>query len=155
MVWEELKESLIFIELEAEHEQEIMEIMGGALINAGYAKKSFIRALVERENKFPTGLDIGGVGVAIPHTDADFVKKEGVAIASLKDPVTFLQMGTDTEEVKVKLVFMLTVLNPDERIEHLQRILSIIQDTNVLEQLLRAKKRADFIEILKTKENSL
>lgn len=108
-VWEELKESLIEIGLEARTSQDVFHQLGGALTREGYTKESYIEALAGRETNFPTGLDINGIGVAIPHTDVSHVNQSGIAIAVLKEPVTFIQMATDDEEVKVKLVFMLSV----------------------------------------------
>lgn len=155
MIWEELKESLIFTKLSAVNYQEVMEKIGGALIQEGYGKESYVKALIDREAEFPTGLDVDGIGVAIPHTDVSHVKRQGVAIAVLKQPVTFLQMGTDDEEVEVEIVFMLAVVNPSEHMERLQRILAMIQDTKVLQKLKKAKTKTQMIEIVKEKESTL
>lgn len=155
MIWEELNKSLITIGMEADSYQDVFKQLGGALIREGYAKSSYIEALTAREKEYPTGLDIDGVGVAIPHTDVSHVKKAGIAIAVLKHPVTFIQMGTDDEEVSVKLVFMLSVVDPNAHIDELQKILAIIQDTAVLEQVISAQDAEKIIEIIKEKENSL
>lgn len=155
MIWEGLQKSLILMEMEADDSQDVFKQLGGALIKEGYAKDSYIDALAAREKDYPTGLDIDGFGVAIPHTDVSHVNKAGTAIAVLKSPVTFIQMGTDDEEVEVKLVFMLSVTDPNAHIDELQKILAIIQDTNVLEQIADAKNAQKIIEIIKEKENSL
>lgn len=155
MIWEELNKSLITIGMEADSYQDVFKQLGGALIQEGYAKSSYIEALTAREKEYPTGLDIDGVGVAIPHTDVSHVNKAGIAIAVLKHPVTFIQMGTDDEEVSVKLVFMLSVIDPNAHIDELQKILAVIQDTAVLEQVIGAQNAEKIIEIIKEKENSL
>ena len=155
MVWEELKEPLIKIGLEAETFEDVMTELGTIMIQEGYAKETYIDALIAREKEFPTGLDINGVGVAIPHTDVSHVNKEAIGIAVLKKPVTFLQMGTDDEEVKAQLVFMLTVVNPNAHMEQLQRIIQIIQDTEVLKQLLNTEEKQQIIEVIKEKEKTL
>ncbi|MBU3875383.1 PTS sugar transporter subunit IIA [Faecalicatena sp. AGMB00832] len=155
MIWEELKNSLIMTEVEAESYEDVMRMIGGALVKDGYAKESYVGALIAREKEFPTGLDVDGIGVAIPHTDVSHVKKAGIAIGVLKKPVTFVQMGTDDETVEVKLVFMLSVVNPNAHIDQLQRIISIIQDTNVLNQILEVKDAEQIIEIIREKEKSL
>lgn len=155
MVWEELKEPLIKIGLEAETFEDVMTQLGTIMIKEGYAKETYVDALIEREKEFPTGLDINGIGVAIPHTDVSHVNKEAIGIGVLKKPVTFLQMGTDDEEVNVQLVFMLTVVNPNAHMEQLQRIIQIIQDTEVLKQLLNTEKKAQIIEVIREKENTL
>lgn len=155
MIWEELKESLIEIGMEARTSQDVFCQLGGALTREGYTKESYIEALAERERNYPTGLDINGIGVAIPHTDVSHVNQSGIAIAVLKEPVTFIQMATDDEEVKVKLVFMLSVVDPDAHLEELKQILAIIQDTEVLEKLTKVNEKKEIIEIIKEKEITL
>ncbi len=155
MIWEELKGSLIFTELKAKSYEDVMRQMGRVLVQEGYTKESYPDALITRERKFPTGIDINGVGVAIPHTDVSHVNKAGIAIGVLSRPVTFVQMGTDDATVEVQLVFILAVANPDEHIEQLQRIISIIQDKDVLNRLLKVKDKNEVVEIIRQKENVL
>ena len=155
MIWEELNKSVIVPDLEAETWEDVMKNLGQKLIDAGYSKESYVDALIAREKDFPTGLDIGGLGVAIPHTDVSHVNKAGIAIGVLKEPVTFIQMGTDDEEVGVKLIFMLAVTDPNAHIDELQRIIEIIQDKGVLEKLFTVTDKETIIEVIKEKENSL
>ena len=155
MIWEELKESLIMMDLEASSSQDVFQKLGSALTREGYTKDSYIEALSEREKNFPTGLDINGIGVAIPHTDVSHVNKPGIAIGLLKNPVSFIQMATDDEEVKVKLVFMLSVINPEVHLEELKQILAIIQDTDVLKKLTEAEEKQQIINIIREKEIAL
>ena len=125
MVWERLSKELILPQIEARDSADIFEQAGGKLVSLGYCKDSYVEALKIREKDFPTGVDMGEVGVAIPHTDVSHVLKKGIAIATTKKPVTFVQMGTDDETVEVRVIFMLAV---DEKghLELLQAILGIL-----------------------------
>ena len=152
MLWEDLKETLIFVNLEAADHTEVLDILGNALIREGYAGTSYVEALLKREKEFPTGLDIQGIGVAIPHTDACYVKKEGIAVASLIKPISFFQMGEDSIQVPVSLVFMLAIQKSDTHLKRLQGILNIIQDTKILKQLLNATEGKEIIQIIKESE---
>lgn len=153
MIWEELKEQLIFTDLEAKTYEDVMDQVGEAFIKEGYCKDTYKDALKVREEEYPTGLDIDGLGVAIPHTDISHVNKQATAIAVLKNPVTFVQMGSDDETTDVRLVFMLAVKDPSTQIDKLQAIIEIIQDREVLNKLLQVKNKAEIIEIIKVKEN--
>ena len=139
----------------ANNSEEAIALCGEALHEAGVVGEDFATACVEREKNFPTGLDIDGMGVAIPHTDVSHVNRPAIAIAVLKNPVTFIQMGTDDEEVGVKLVFMLAVTDPSAHIDELQRIIEIIQDKAVLEKLFETTDKEKIIEIIREKENTL
>ena len=109
MVWEKKQEELIIPGLEAKSSDDIFEALGGKLVKQGYCKESYVQALKDREAEFPTGINTGEKGVAIPHTDVSHVNKKGIAIATLKQPVEFVEMGTDDEYVNAQVVFMLAV----------------------------------------------
>lgn len=153
MVWEQLKEELIFPRLEATNSKEVFEQVGGEFIKEGFCKDSYIDALVNRESEFPTGIDVDGFGIAIPHTDVSHVNKAGIAIATLEKPVKFIQMGTDDEEVDAKVIFMLAVDDPKKHLELLQNILAVLQDKDVLNKLSNADKCIEIINIVKEKES--
>lgn len=155
MIWEELKDSLIFTKLMANTYEDVMEQVGGAFIQEGFCKETYVEALKKREAEFPTGLDIDGIGVAIPHTDVSHVNQQGTAIAVLEKPVTFALMGTDDQTTNVRLVFMLAVKDPNAHIDKLQGILAIIQDKAVLKKLLEVNTKEEIIKIVKEKENIL
>ncbi|MBN2926386.1 MAG: PTS sugar transporter subunit IIA [Eubacterium sp.] len=155
MIWEELKESLIFTNLEAKTYEDVMRAVGQKVTAEGFAKESYVDALINREKDFPTGLDIDGFGVAIPHTDVSHVNKAATAIAILKNPVTFVQMGTDDDYVDAKVVFVLAVDDPKGHLEQLQRIISIIQDKDALEKLTQVNEASEIINVIKEKEKTL
>ncbi|MBR0342825.1 MAG: PTS sugar transporter subunit IIA [Oscillospiraceae bacterium] len=155
MVWEELKTSLIVTDMEAGSSREVFEQLGGLLTKEGYTKETYVKALIDREKDYPTGLDIDGVGVAIPHTDVSHVNKAATAIATLKNPVDWVEMGTDDDPVKVRLVFMLSVDDPQAHINQLQQIVGIIQDKEVMNQIIDEKNPEKIIEIIKEKEDTM
>lgn len=155
MVWEELLTDLIITDMEAEKTQDVFEQLGGLLSQKGFANDNYVEGLIERENDFPTGLDIDGVGVAIPHTDISYVKKTATAIATLKNPVEWILMGTDGEKTNVSVVFMLAVNDPRGHLAHLQQIIGIIQDKEVMNSIISEKDPSKIIEIIKEKESTM
>ena len=92
MIWEDLNENLIVPDLEAKSSDEVFEKLGGLFIAEGYCRDTYVDALKDREKDFPTGVNMGSIGIAIPHTDKQHVIKGGVAIGVLKEPVHFFQM---------------------------------------------------------------
>ena len=143
MIWQELNEALVLPGIDAPSSDEVMRKVGGAFIREGYAKDSYVDALIAREKDFPTGLDTDGVGVAIPHTDVSHVIRQGVAIATLREPATFVQMGTDDETVGVSLVFMLCVIEPNEHLEQLSKNAEVSLDEDAVKQLEAAATPQD------------
>lgn len=155
MIWKELEETLIFTGMKARNWQEVLRKTGAVLQEKGYAKDSYINALIQREIKYPTGINMGETGVAIPHTDPDEVMKEGIAIAVLTDPVAFGQMGTEQGTVMVKLVFVLAIREPGSQVERLKQMMQLLRDQEVLEQLKNASDSRTVINIIREKEEFL
>lgn len=156
MIWEELSESLIWLGLDAPTNEEVLTRMGARLTEQGFGRASYPQALVEREREFPTGLNIDGVGVAIPHTTVEHVERAAISIATLAHPVSFEEMGMpEGETVDVSLVFMLCVTDPAAHLAELQRIIAILQDKAVLQKVLQAGSAQDVIQTIKEKEQSL
>ena len=107
MIWESLDTKLIVPDLEASDKNDVFRKVGGMLVEQGFCKPSYVDALIEREKDYPTGINMGAFGIAMPHTERTHVNKAAVAIARLKKPVLFYEMGSEDEEVQASLIFML------------------------------------------------
>jgi PTS system galactitol-specific IIA component len=79
------------------------------MLKGGYVKTSYLAAVLEREEKMPTGLQTQAYGIAIPHSDPEHVNCSAIAIALLDQPVLFKNMADPTEDVPVQLVLMLAI----------------------------------------------
>ncbi|ADD01802.1 MULTISPECIES: PTS sugar transporter subunit IIA [Thermoanaerobacter] len=143
-----LNEDLIFFDVEATNWQEVLKYLADNLLRKGYVNDSFYNAVVEREKKFPTGLPTGKINVAIPHTDPIHVIKDGIAVALLKQPVLFREMGKFEGEVACDIVFMLAIKNPDGQIKVLQNFMDIFMDSNLLLKIKNAKSKKEIIDII-------
>lgn len=155
MIWKDLDEALIFTEMKARNWREILQRTGTVMQQKGYAKESYVQALIDRETRYPTGIDMGETGVAIPHTDTSEIKKEGIAVVILKDPVAFGQMGTENGTVMVKIVLVLGIKESGSQVERLKKIMSIIQDKNILHRLENVRDYQSVIDIIRQKEEVL
>lgn len=153
MIWEDMDEKLILLKESANSPNDVFDILGSTFVRNGYSKETYVDALKEREASFPTGLNINGFGIAIPHTESIHVLKETEGIMTLDHPVRFVQMGSDDIPVDVNVVMMLAIKNPQEHIKKLQRILQIVQDDDVLKRIYNAQSKSEVIEIIKTKED--
>jgi PTS system galactitol-specific IIA component len=152
MIWERLDTGLMKLGVDAKGQEDVLRLLGDLLTEEGFCKDSFADALVAREKGSPTGVDMSGFGVAIPHTDVSHVLKDATAIAVLKRPVAFTAMGTDDEAVQVRLVFVLAITNPAAHLDHIQALLGALQDRKVLERISGARSAEEIIKTIKDKE---
>mgnify|MGYP000283944104 CR=1 FL=1 len=130
---------LIVTNVNVKSNEEIFKILFKKLYDRGFVKKSFLDAIIEREKTFPTGLSLNKYNVAIPHTDPKHVIKPAVAVATLKKPVVFKNMGDPLESVNVSIVFMIALNQSHSQVEALQQMIQLIQNDRLLEKMINSK----------------
>ncbi|MCZ2061877.1 PTS sugar transporter subunit IIA, partial [Enterococcus faecium] len=118
------------------------------LKNAGCVKDSFLEGITNREQEFPTGLEVNQIGFAIPHTDSAHVNSSQICFASLKEPLVFSDMTDKSHEIPVRLVFMLAMSQPHEQIDTLQNLVSLFQNEEKVNELLACTTKEAFIELV-------
>lgn len=115
---------------------EVLKKLADVLENKGIVKDTYYTAIIERESNFPTGLDVQGINVAIPHCDVVNVNEGGLCVGILKKGTTFAKMDDPDAEIEVKMVVMLALTEPHGHIEMLQRIIALIQDQDLLNMIV-------------------
>jgi PTS system galactitol-specific IIA component len=119
------------IEGEAENREQALKLTFQELFEKGCVKESFYEACLEREKKFPTGLETD-IPVAIPHTDSVHVKSPAVCVLKLKSPVSFALMEDDARSVNVDFIFNMALQSNDDQLGMLNKIIGTVQDMELL-----------------------
>lgn len=128
-----LFKELIFLDVEEQSDEDVLRFIADKLFKAGFVRESFSDAIVNRESYAPTGLNTEGIQVAIPHTDPEHVLKPCLAIATLKKPVTFKEMGTEDQTVDASIVICMALASGGEHLEILQKLIGyVIEPANVI-----------------------
>ncbi len=127
---------VIVIDGNAKDWKEAIKLTSKQLYKQGYVKESFFNACIEREEKFPTGLN-SFIPVAIPHTDSIHVNKQAICVLRLKEPVSFYSLEDATQTVKAEFIFNMALKRNEDQLKLLTAIIKIVQDK---EFLLKAKK---------------
>ncbi|MBU2700182.1 PTS system galactitol-specific IIA component [Sporomusaceae bacterium BoRhaA] len=139
---------LIELNLAAETNQDVIVTLGKKMLANGYVKDSYINAVIEREMNLPTGLNLGSFSVAIPHTNAEHVILSHIAVAVLKKPVIFYSMIDHSDKLQVELVFLLAIKDPDGQVSLLQKLMSVFQNLELLQQIKAAKTKEEVAKLL-------
>jgi len=146
---EMIKDYLTFLDECFNSSSEVISFLSRQLEIHGYVNDGFLEAVLEREVNFPTGLYLGDINVAIPHTEIKYAKKSGVAIARLITPVNFRRMDYPDKEVEVSLVFLLSIIDPKEYVNFLSRLTRGFGDSLLVRKLYSTKSKEEFLTILK------
>lgn len=137
-----VEEAFVLLDLKGGCKEEILSEMAGNLFDSGVVKESYIQAIIEREQSFPTGLPTVSCSVAIPHTDIEHVNRKAISIGILNRPVAFGIMGEESATTPVEIVFMLAMDQKKSQLRLLTRLMQIIQDKRVLDALRHSESAA-------------
>jgi PTS system galactitol-specific IIA component len=117
-------------------DKEVLSEIADNLYDKGYVKEGYKQAILEREAEFPTGIFTGGINVAIPHADVNFVNQASIAVGILDEPVKFHVMDEPENEIDVNLIIMLALKEAHGHIEMLQKVVSLIQNQESIKEIL-------------------
>lgn len=141
---------LVLFNVEAKDAEEAIRKVGQRLFEKQFVKDTYIDAVVEREAIYPTGLQLKGTAVAMPHTAGIHVNTPAVCVAKLAHPVTFAHMGDPDVKVEAELLFMMAIQNPDAQLETLQKVMGVFVNEDAVMALKNANSEASLYEIAKT-----
>ncbi len=141
----ELQPSFVIVDLEAADSSAVILELAGRLNRAGLVSAEYGQATIERESHHATGLPTRPFPIAFPHADADGVIESALAVATLRQPVGFMNMADPDEELAVELVIMLANKNPEEQIDTLRSLAEIFGEPEKLSEL---RQIADADEIV-------
>lgn len=147
----EFNESLVrILDSEELDTYAVEEELANVLLQAGYVKESYPAALHEREEGFPTALEVpGGISAAVPHCDPEHVNRGGMCMGVLKHPISWRRMDAPDETCEVSLVVMLALDEPHAHLEMLQKVIGLIQDQELVARVIGAATAAEAYELVK------
>lgn len=117
---------------------EVVDQLSANLLAKNLVTTDYPQAVKDREEKFPTGLPTEPIGVAIPHTDAQFVKTNAVSVGILSTPIMMMVMGSENDKVEVSIIFLLSLGQSNKQLNILKRIMTVVQDQEMLNEFKTA-----------------
>lgn len=141
-------EDMIYFDVEADNWKELLEKASDILYEKGYVKRSYKKALLNREKEYPTGLPTEGIQVALPHTYCEHCLKPTIMVMNLRNIVYFKEMGNGINDVPVQLVFVIVLTDSSHEVGTLQKFMEMFTRKGVLIELKNTKTSKEAIDIL-------
>lgn len=145
-------EEIILFDKEVNDKEEALKLLSDQFENKNLVENDFFESIINREKSFPTGLQVNDIGIAIPHTDSEKVKKAQLGYLSLKNPVIFSDMGDANQEIEVTIIFMLALKDPHSQLEMLQKLIGLFQNQELINRLKVCNDKEEFKKIIKIAE---
>jgi PTS system galactitol-specific IIA component len=117
-------------------------------LERGLVKPSYEEALLQRENEYPTGLPIGDLNVAIPHTWPEHVLGQAVGVVTLKNPVRFQCMGMPDQTVDISVIVFLILQKLDDNVKMLPSLMDFFVVEENLKGLAACASSAEVMALL-------
>lgn len=131
----------IFVNIEVHEFNELIPLVAQPLIDNQDVVEDFPNQVIERERNFPTGLPTEPFGVAIPHTNAEFVMNNKVTIVTLKNPIQMEVMGgMEEDKIDVSIVFLLALGQSNKQLNVLQKLMGILNQEEFLTRIKNGSK---------------
>lgn len=131
----ELTPDLVLLDCPAASAEAVIEALAARLHAQGLVAADYGRQTYARELAHPTGLPTQPFAIAFPHADPGGVVRSGLAVAALRQPVSFQNMGDPDETLGVSMVFMLANNDPDEQITVLRNLALLFSQPEKLADL--------------------
>ena len=142
-------ENLVFLEPEISCKTDLFKWFAAYMEQAGYVKESYYDNITLREKEYPTGLQTSTVGVAIPHTDPENLKKPFIAVIRPKNSISFEPMGIAEGAINAELIFMLGVLKDGQQVTALQNLMGLLCNIEAVSALMSVEQKKEIINIIK------
>lgn len=116
------------------------------LSSKGVVSQSYQQALIEREERYPTGFRVDeDLAISLPHAHVKYTLKPALLGVLLRRPIEFQCMGSPGDTVLVKALIVVAVKD----LERSSRLLRGIGDLFASKSFSEAIKRGDVEMILK------
>ncbi|PAD17122.1 hypothetical protein CHH59_17030 [Shouchella clausii] len=143
-----LDRDLILLNQTCQTVEEVLETIAAPMQAKQFAKETYADGLKEREQSFATGIPTEPFGVAIPHTDASYVLESKIGLLTLKEPVSFGVMGSENDQIDVKVVLLLGLADGSAHLKALQTIVERIQDAHFVKKLASVQEKDEALALL-------
>lgn len=151
LVGKYLQNDLIFLQQSLETTDQVFELVNKEAMKDDLVTDNFLTKIKKREATYPTGLQLEHDGVAIPHTDADTIKHEFIAVLVNKNGIPFKRMDDAHITVKAHVIFVLGLNNPHAQLTMLQNLMEIIQDNEFMDKLKQTSSKEAVFKLFDTK----
>lgn len=143
-----IDENLIILDSECKTKVEAIEKLVDLLNASGVLENrdEFLKVVMERETKSPTGLEDG---LAIPHGKSTTVKSAKISAMRLKNKIT--DWESVDEDNEVELAFLIAIPDSEKgstHIEVLSNLTTLFMEDGFLDELKNAKTKKEFLDII-------
>lgn len=143
-----INDDLFYFGNEFASKEELLSMIADKLHLKGYVNSLYKEKIIEREQKYPTGLKLDGLNIAICHAEPEFAKEDTVYAIKPKRPVAFTNAET-MEAIDVDLVIGLVFTTGPKHLDVLKKIATLLLDKEIIKRINEMENRQELITFFK------
>ncbi len=144
-----IRKDMVFLGVQGGTWEELLRETARLFLEAGAVKESYADALIERETNYPTGLYLGDVNFAIPHTYPEHICTQQVAIVVPEKRVEFMCMEDPDEMVPVDLLVCPMMEKMDANVKILPSMMKYFAAEENIRAIISAADAAEVISLIR------
>lgn len=125
---------------------DLLSKVANDLFKEGYVKEDYEEAIITREKKYPTGLKLAGLNIAICHTEPTNVIKNTLFLVKPVQPVSFRNAET-LEELPVDLIIGLVFTDGKLHLKNLSHLAQLFTNQDFIQKIKAVGSKKDLITI--------
>ncbi len=123
-------------------------------LERGLVKQGYLDALIQREQNYPTGIDLTAVckgipNIAIPHTESRYCNVTKVIVIKLHKDIVVKDMMNADKDLDVKYLFMILNKEGTEQSNILAKIMEFATKEENINGLIKSDSLESIYEIVK------
>lgn len=126
--------------------EDLLSKVANDLFKEGYVKKGYEEAIITREKKYPTGLKLAGLNIAICHTEPINVMKNTLFLVRPAQPIVFKNAET-LDELPVDLVIGLVFTDGKLHLKNLSLLAQLFTNQAFIQEIKAANSKENLIRI--------
>ncbi len=131
----------------------MFEFLYDCVKKKGLVYDAYLEKIIEREAEFPTGIQLSNIGIAIPHTDAEYAKGDAFVVMTSEEGIPFKNME-DGVDLKANVIIGLVFYDKDKHVEYLQSLVELFQNEEALIKIKNSKDIDEIYNLLMSKKES-
>ncbi|HLR41748.1 MAG TPA: PTS sugar transporter subunit IIA [Pseudogracilibacillus sp.] len=129
-----VEKNLVFYDAPLTNQNDLFDFMADQLMERNYVKEGFRDAIKNREEKYPTGLKLDGLNLAISHVEKEYANAQKLVVIMPEKPIIFKNIET-FDPLEVNLVFGIILNNSNEHLEILKNISQMFQEKEMINKI--------------------
>ncbi len=131
------EKKIAFFHADVKDSKEALKLLADRFVEEGLADEDYYEQLLKRESDYPTGIVLNALNVALPHCDTSVSKSSQVGFMSLKEPVEFVEMGSDDKKIKASLIFMFTMTKTKDQLDMMMKFMETFKNDELMDRFMK------------------